>query len=243
MDPTRVKMKWRLSLNVERRVGAQASLGTERSPAAGFMQRVTSNLDTAGRGPRAGARSWPWRPQPFCRFCRFSLRRTAPRRRRCARNCAAEGRLYRAGEEKVPFTGWMIEQYESGLLKSRSGIVEGLLQGVSEGWHTNGQMQVREHFKRGVLRAADQVARQRRQAVRGDGGGGQTPGHFRRWHENGKLAEEMELKRDTPDGLARSFYPSGFLKAQARVKEGQRTEHKSWKDGGRHAASAAEAAN
>jgi len=154
------------------------------------------------------------------------------------------GRLYRAGREQVAFTGWMIERYESGLLKSRSGIVEGLLQGVSEGWHTNGQMQVREHFQAGVshglrIKWHDNGVKQSEGTVVN----GKLQGTFRRWHENGKLAEEMELNGDTPEGLARSFYPSGFLKAEARLKEGQVTEQKFWKDGERNAASAAAAAN
>jgi hypothetical protein len=60
-----------------------------------------------------------------------------------------DGRLYRTSGSNA-FTGVMIERYDSGLLKSRSTVLDGRLQGVSEGWHTNGQLQVIEHFQAGV---------------------------------------------------------------------------------------------
>ena len=60
-----------------------------------------------------------------------------------------EGRLVRSGETNA-FTGWMTETYTNSTLKSRSAISNGLMHGVSEGWYTNGQIQVREHFVEGV---------------------------------------------------------------------------------------------
>src|SRR5262245_41786463 len=49
-----------------------------------------------------------------------------------------------------PFTGLVIEKHSDGTLRSRSAILNGLLNGVSEGWHTNGVLQIREHFVNGV---------------------------------------------------------------------------------------------
>ncbi len=142
------------------------------------------------------------------------------------------GRLYQTDDDRSPFTGVMIERYESGALKSRSVISNGVLQGISEGWHTNGQMQVREHFTNGVshglrVRWHENGVKLSEAAVVG----GKLQGSFRRWHDNGKMAEQMELKHDIPEGLAQSFYPSGFMKAQARLKNGQVTEQNFWKDG------------
>lgn len=155
-----------------------------------------------------------------------------------------DGRLYHAGDETAPFTGWMIERYDSGVLKSRSMIANGVLHGVSEGWYTNGQLQVREHFMAGVSHALrtkwHENGVKMSEATVVDG---KLQGSFRRWHENGNLAEQMELKHDTPDGLARSFYPSGFLKAQARLKDGKVTDQRFWKDGELSEASAAETTN
>ncbi|MBI4325504.1 MAG: hypothetical protein HY674_09600 [Chloroflexi bacterium] len=58
-------------------------------------------------------------------------------------------------------------------------------------------------------------------------------GLFRRWHENGSLAEEIPMKTGQPDGLAWSYFPSGFVKAEARLRDGQVLEQHFWKDGKR----------
>src|SRR3954464_15506024 len=60
-----------------------------------------------------------------------------------------EGRFYQTGQTN-PFTGLSYESYADGSLLSRSVISNGLLNGVSESWYTNGQRQVREHFKDGI---------------------------------------------------------------------------------------------
>src|SRR6185436_3564995 len=60
-----------------------------------------------------------------------------------------DGRLYRAGETR-PYNGLMVEYYPDRVLQSRSTVSWGRLHRVSEGWHTNGMLQVREHFERGV---------------------------------------------------------------------------------------------
>src|SRR5207247_3855370 len=57
-----------------------------------------------------------------------------------------DGRLHRLGEA-TSFSGLMIQRYANGGLQSRSTVFEGLLDGLSEGWFTNGQLQVSEHFK------------------------------------------------------------------------------------------------
>src|SRR5947207_8749130 len=59
------------------------------------------------------------------------------------------GRLCRTGET-FPFSGFLVERYADGAMKSRSAISHGLLNGPSEGWSTNGVLQIREHFKDGV---------------------------------------------------------------------------------------------
>ena len=59
------------------------------------------------------------------------------------------GRLYPSNGSNA-FTGVMIERFPGGSPKSRSSVFEGRLPGVFEGWHTNGQLQVLEHFAEGV---------------------------------------------------------------------------------------------
>jgi antitoxin component YwqK of YwqJK toxin-antitoxin module len=58
-------------------------------------------------------------------------------------------------------------------------------------------------------------------------------GTFRRWHENGQLAEELVLQAGQPEGVARSWFPSGSLKAEVTLKSGQVLTQKFWKDGER----------
>jgi antitoxin component YwqK of YwqJK toxin-antitoxin module len=143
-----------------------------------------------------------------------------------------DGRLYRKSETNVPFTGLMVEKYSPQSLKSRSMISNGVLQGLSEGWHTNGQLQVRESFQKGVSHGLRTKWHENGAKLsEGMVVEGKLQGPFRRWHENGQLAEEMNLKEGAPDGLTRSYYPSGFVKAQARLKGGEVSEQKFWKDG------------
>jgi len=125
-----------------------------------------------------------------------------------------EGRLYRVTETNA-FTGWMLERYKSGTLRSRSAISNGMMQGLSEGWHTNGQPQIREHFQAGISHG-------QRIKYYPDGSKlsevtvveGKLEGTFRRWHPNGQLAERVELRAGTPDGDSKSYFPSRGMTAR-----------------------------
>lgn len=132
-----------------------------------------------------------------------------------------DGLLYRPGEAQ-PFTGSMTEYYPDGALQSRSAVSNGLLHGVSEGWHPNGQRQVLEHFVAGVAHGSRTKWRPDGQKLsEAEVVEGRLEGMFRRWHENGALAEEIPMKAGEPDGVARAFHPDGSLKAEARLQAGQ----------------------
>ena len=60
---------------------------------------------------------------------------------------------------------------------------------------------------------------------------GGSRGTFRRWHENGQLAEQIEMKNDKPDGVARAYYPSGFLQFETQVRAGVVVARHSHQDG------------
>ncbi len=145
-----------------------------------------------------------------------------------------DGRFVLRSDTNQIFSGWIAERYESGVLRSRSRVVGGVLFGVSEGWHTNGVRQVEEHFVAGVSEGlvtkwhADGC-----KASEGTARAGKFEGMFRRWHPNGVLAEEVNLVAGQPDGLARSWFPSGSLKAEVTLKSGQVVTQKFWKDGER----------
>ncbi len=142
-----------------------------------------------------------------------------------------DGYWYRQGDT-TPFTGAMVENYDSGERKSRSEIVAGLLEGLSESWHTNGQPQCREHFRAGVsqgLRTKWHPNGARLSEVQSVQG--KLEGTFRRWHEDGSLHEEIQLVNGMPEGVSRAYYPSGFLRAEARLHEGKLLSQQFWKDG------------
>ncbi len=146
-----------------------------------------------------------------------------------------DGRLYAAGAGEL-FTGSMMERRPDGTLQARSSVSNGLLEGLSEGWHTNGQRQVSELFHGGVsdgLRTKWHPNGQKLSEATIKAG--KIEGLFRRWDETGALSEEITMRDGQPDGWSRAFYPSSNLKAEARMDQGKLLEQHFWKDGERKA--------
>lgn len=130
------------------------------------------------------------------------------------------------------FSGSMVEFYPDGSLLSRSEVLDGLLQGLTEGWYPNGQLQIQEHYTANVsdgLREKwyeDGRKKSEAMIVRG-----KLDGTFRSWHDNGQLAEQIQMKQGNPDGEARAFYRSGFVKTQTLISAGKVLSQQSWEDG------------
>ena len=142
-----------------------------------------------------------------------------------------EGRLYCNGTSNL-FSGLVAERYDATIRKSRSAVSNGLLEGLSEGWYTNGQKQVEEHFQAGVscgLRTKWYEDGQK--CAEANIVDGKIEGVFRRWHTNGVLSQEITMKGNQPDGLSRSYYLSGCLKADATLRGGKVVEQHFWKEG------------
>ena len=142
-----------------------------------------------------------------------------------------EGRLRQSGSA-TPFTGFMVEHHVDGSRRSRSAISNGVLHGLSQGWFTNGQMQVSENFKEGVshglrVKWYAEGAKQSEASIVG----GKLQGTFRKWHPNGALAEQAEFVADQPEGTSTAWFPSGYLKARVVMKDGKPAEQTFWKDG------------
>lgn len=149
-----------------------------------------------------------------------------------------DGRLYPQGSEK-PFTGFVIERWPGGEMQSRSSVSNGLLEGLSEGWHTNGQRQVEEIFHDGVSDGLRTKWHPNgKKLSEANIKAGKIEGIFRRWDESGALSEEILMRDGNPDGLSRGFYPSGFLRAEARMERGKILEQHFWKDGEKNASEA-----
>ncbi|MBL9137533.1 MAG: toxin-antitoxin system YwqK family antitoxin [Verrucomicrobiales bacterium] len=135
-------------------------------------------------------------------------------------------------DPSIPFTGMLVDFYESGVRKSRSTVVDGRLEGLSEGWHPDGQRQVVEHFRSGISHGQRTKWHPNgRLLSEADIMDGRIEGVFRRWHENGILAEEMEMKRGVAHGFSRAYHASGCLKAEVRLNSGNVVEQRFWKDG------------
>jgi len=143
------------------------------------------------------------------------------------------GRIYAAGSSN-PFTGQVVEYYRNGRLKSRSGVSNGWLEGLSLGWFTNGAPQIEEPFHAGRSHGtrtkwdADGNKVSEARIVNGE-----LHGVFRRWHPNGKLSQEVPMRHGKAHGLSRAWHPSGYLKARVRLTNGVVVEQEFFEDGKR----------
>lgn len=126
------------------------------------------------------------------------------------------------GDETNAFTGLMIDRYPSAAMQSRSTLRDGLLHGISEGWFTNGVLQVREYFTNGVSHGLrEKFYPSGRRLSEAPVVAGKINGTFRRWHLDGELAEEIAMHDNQPHGESRSFHPDGSVKARAMVEHGK----------------------
>jgi antitoxin component YwqK of YwqJK toxin-antitoxin module len=142
-----------------------------------------------------------------------------------------DGHWRRRGKTNV-FTGILLNNYDNGALKSRSVVSNGLLHGLSIGWHTNGQQQIEEHYVAGISHGL-RTKWHPNGAKHSEGAmvRGKLQGAFHRWHDDGSVAEVIEMEAGQPNGLSLAYYPSGFLKARARLAQGKVIEQTFWKDG------------
>jgi len=138
-----------------------------------------------------------------------------------------------------PFTGVMLEYSPDGAPMSRSVVSNGLLDGLSQGWYTNRQLQVREtyrtNFSDGLRTKWWPNGHKQSEA------GivlGQMDGRYRRWYEDGALAEEIPMRAGKIEGTGRAYFESGCLKAEITYHDGKAVEQHTWKDGERPAGTA-----
>ncbi len=131
------------------------------------------------------------------------------------------------------FTGIVFERYADGVLRSRSSVSNGLLQGLSQGWHTNGQLQIAEQFVAGIAHGPrTKWYPNGAKLSEANIAGGQLNGSFHRWHENGTLAEQIEFLNGRPEGVSLAWFSSGRPKARVVARSGQTVERASWGDAG-----------
>jgi hypothetical protein len=131
-----------------------------------------------------------------------------------------QGRLMKTSQTNA-FTGLMVEFYPDGSLQSRSSVSNGLLHGVSEGWHTNGVLAIREVFvegkSHGIRSKWDATSHRIAETTISRG---QIHGSHREWHPNGQPALEMSMVEGKAQGTARKWNPEGVLMGQWSLSNG-----------------------
>lgn len=131
-----------------------------------------------------------------------------------------QGRLMKTSQTNA-FTGLMVEFYPDGSLQSRSGVSNGLLHGISEGWHTNGVLAIHEVFVEGKSHGTrtkwDAVSNRIAETTISRG---QIHGSHREWHPNGQPALEMSMVEGKAQGTARKWNPEGVLMGQWSLSNG-----------------------
>jgi antitoxin component YwqK of YwqJK toxin-antitoxin module len=131
-----------------------------------------------------------------------------------------QGRLMKTSQTNA-FTGLMVEFYPDGTLQSRSAVSNGLLHGVSEGWHTNGVLAITEIFVSGTshgTRTKWDAASNR--IAETDIREGEIEGLHREWHTNGKPSLEVTMARGKAQGVARKWSLEGELAGQWVMSNG-----------------------
>jgi antitoxin component YwqK of YwqJK toxin-antitoxin module len=58
-------------------------------------------------------------------------------------------------------------------------------------------------------------------------------GLYRRWYENGVLAEEIPMCKGKIEGVGHSYFESGYLKTELTIHDGKVVKQISWPDGTR----------
>ena len=134
----------------------------------------------------------------------------------------ADGLFVRRDATNRVFEGVVVERFGDGGLKSRSTVRAGRIHGLSEGWFTNGVVQVEEWFTNGV--AHGPVTRWHPNGSvlsQGNAVAGKLHGSFRRMHPDGLVAEEYQMSNGVPVGVAHSWHPDGSLKAEVTFEDGK----------------------
>lgn len=131
-----------------------------------------------------------------------------------------EGRMVRRSTGDL-FSGWAVEAYPDGSRQSRCMVSNGVLNGLSLGWHTNGVVAIREWFvngrSEGVRTRWDDKGRRYSESEVKDG---VLNGLHRVWHTNGQMACEMVFVSGKGNGVARRWNSNGMLTGTWTLSEG-----------------------
>jgi antitoxin component YwqK of YwqJK toxin-antitoxin module len=88
------------------------------------------------------------------------------------------------------FHGTCTEYNDSGKISAMSTYNEGIKDGTSRWYFTNGLMAMEQQYKAGLLNGRETI-----------------------YHNNGKVASETTYVSNTKSGISKEYYPSGIMKA------------------------------
>ncbi len=106
----------------------------------------------------------------------------------------------------APFSGYVVETYSNGQLKSKVGWLNGKRDGLSELWHPDGSKRERREYSEN-----------------------RKTGNHLGWYEDGTLKFDLNLKDGAYHGLCRQWYSNGQLATELNFVEGEEVgSQRSW---------------
>jgi hypothetical protein len=142
-----------------------------------------------------------------------------------------EGLLRDRNDPGIPFNGLMVESFPGGSIRSRSAVSNGLLEGLSEGFHTNAIRQIEEHFKGGVSHGLRTKWHSNGQLMsKAAVVEGELHGLYESWDAAGNRETWIEMSHGKPHGLSFAFFPSGYLKSRVELERGVAVSRQEWEE-------------
>ncbi len=140
-----------------------------------------------------------------------------------------EGVLRERTKPDAPFNGLMVESFSPGHIRSRSVVSNGLLEGLSEGFYTNGVRQIEEHFQGGVSHGLRTKWHSNGQLMsKAAIVEGELHGLYESWDAAGNRETWIEMSQGKPHGLSVAFFPSGYLKSRVELDHGIVVSRQEW---------------
>ena len=131
-----------------------------------------------------------------------------------------QGITYQVNSEK-PFTGTSVEhyldtiikdQFEERVLLKRTTYKDGVIDGLYESFHPNGQTGVRENYKLGLEHGLHEMFYKNGQLQEtGNFKDGEIDGLHEWFNENGQLSITKNYKNGKEEGLYEEYYENGEL--------------------------------
>ncbi len=113
--------------------------------------------------------------------------------------------------DNKPYTGWLINHYHNGQLKSKVGYYNGIREDTSYGYHINGDLMYKRPYHEG-----------------------KKHGKHIGWHEGGQKEYELYFYMGASEGTHYSWYKNGALQKEKHYQHGKQVgSQKTWYENGK----------